>query len=89
MAIPRDDTMVKKGSMQQLYQALISTPVPTVHVHAGADPGFHEGGSVINNAREIFKATPTRALTTPIFDRARRVLGCLAGSRPEFAQKHS
>ena len=35
----------------------------------GADPGFYEGGFFLLKKRaRIFKATPTRALTTPIFD---------------------
>ena len=51
--------------------------------------GSGGGGSFIMNACEKFEATPTFALTTPIYDRRRRVLSLLsrltAGSRPEMA----
>ena len=45
-----------------------------------------KGGSTLNNAHEVFEATP-------IFDHRPRLLSLLprltGGSRPEIAQKHS
>ena len=54
-----------------------------------------KGGSLVKKKKRarIFKATPTRALTTPISNQGWRVLSHMsrltAGSQPEFAQKHS
>ena len=58
---------------------------------SGGSRILHRGFLAIRiNVREIFEATPTLALTTPIFDLTWRVLCSLshlkAGSQPEFAQ---
>ena len=72
---PRQCSPLTQGGLEIPSSVCLSGKMKLVkkaETLTGADPGFYEGGFFCRKMRvkrtRFFKATPTRALTTPVFD---------------------